>query len=816
MAQHAESYQHFIQDSPVDTTFPDAYKSHLITDIEILKTVLSTPVDLVAFDTETTGLNPEKDFIVGFSFSIDDHNGYYVPVKHFNGGLGTAALDEIYKYMCSCNTVAMHNCRFDMRMLEWHGFTDLNLKEQQMWLDLIPYEDNDKFKKFQREHYLRYDMSKIKYFDTQASCFLSDTNDQRTSLKKYEMKFLGWKSDTFEEALGDNSNWFYTDYNDYTTYRYASLDTIGTYNLAVKTKRFADEAKLSGQLDNNVLYPVGRVEELLQPIDRELLLKYHDELVKDREETQERCWSHAGRPFNLGSTKEKSEVLESLGVYTGARTKTGNMATGKGAIDKALEHMDKADPNYSFMQDLVHYNNVQKQLSSYVDNIIEMCEADVPLRKDMLRFNYKLTLVPTGRLAAGGDKKSNGFWANLNIQNIPKPHPADYHVISVEECEKTNPELLEAGRKEDGTLEDVWYYEWEGKKIKIDRIFNYLMTPIKWDKIITNKEGHTAKYPSTFPFKNESSTAKIMEGADQHLNIRSIFKPMSKDHYLMSLDYSGQELRACALLSGEPAWTEAFVHGKDVHRSTAEKIWGAENYDKEKRKKAKAANFGIIYGMGAYTLASRNGMTPEEGEEFYRQFQEGLPVLFSWISMVQKQGKKNGTVYTMFGRPRRVAYWYNHPDYRMHAFADRTCANTIVQGTAADISKIAIIKVYKNILSNPNNFDIVRWHSTVHDEINYHVRKDKAKLIAKEINKLMILRMANWPFSFETGLSFGNTWGSLFDFNYDLKTCEVGTPKWEDLGEKPVAYTGEVENKEEEHEVSLLINTEGEEFNWDI
>lgn len=715
MAQNSEKYVHFISDAPVDTTFPDAYKCNVVTDIDSLRHLLNTPVDLVAFDTETTGLNPEKDFIVGFSFSVDAHHGYYVPVKHYNMGLGTPALDIIYDYLCKCKVVAMHNCRFDMRMMEWHGFTDLNLEEQQMWLSVIPYKENDKFKKYQREWYLRYDMSKITYFDTQNSCFLSDTNDQRTSLKKYEMKFLGWKSDTFEEALGTNTNWYYTDPTEKTTYTYASLDTIGTYNLAIKTKRFVDEAKMSGQLDNNVLYPMGRNEEQLQVIDKDRLESYHDILTKQLEDIQTRCWNHAGKPFNLGSVKEKSEVLESLGVYTGTRTKTGNMATGKTVIEKALEHMDKSDPNYQFMEDLVHYNNVRKQLSSYVDNIIEMCNEAAPLHPNRLRFNYKMTLVPSGRLAAGGDKKSNGYWANLNIQNIPKPHPADYHVITVEECMTTNPMLVKAGLKDDGkSLKDNWWYDYDNYHIYVDRIFNYLFVQVDWGKIVINKEGKTAKYPKYFPFNNESPEAKIMEGADQHLNIRSALLPMSDDCYLMSLDYSAQELRMCALLSQEPAWIEAFTHGKDVHKSTACKIWGEENYDKEKRKLAKGANFGIIYGMGAYTLAQRNGMTLEDGEAFYRQFQEGLPVLFSWISYVQKQGKKNGYVNTMFGRPRRVAYWYNHPDYKMHAFADRTCANSIVQGGAADISKIAIIRVYKNILSNPNNYDIVRWHSTVH------------------------------------------------------------------------------------------------------
>lgn len=395
MAQNSENYKHFISDAPVDTTFPDAYVSHLVETIEELKALTSESVNLVAFDVETTGLTPETDFIVSVQFSKDPNNGYYVPIKHYNGGLGQAGLDLVYDFLCRSKVVAMHNCRFDSRMMEWAGFTDLDLKHQRMWLGLEPYEENEIFKKGQREHYIRYDMSKLKIFDTQNSCWLSDTNDLRTSLKKYELKFLGWRSDTFEEAVGQASNWFYTDYHEYDTIRYATLDTIGTYNLAIKTKRFVDEAKLSGQIDNDVLYPMGRMEEILQRVNRPLLegySKYYEEQITA---CQERCWSHAGRVFNLGSLKEKSEVLDSLGVYTGKRTKSGNMATGKDVMEKVLREMDKSDPNYKFVEDLVSYNNLVKQKSSYVDNIIEMCKEHSDLRENMLRFNYKLCLVPT-------------------------------------------------------------------------------------------------------------------------------------------------------------------------------------------------------------------------------------------------------------------------------------------------------------------------------------------------------------------------------------------------------------------------------------
>lgn len=1527
MPQMAKNYRHFINQAKPDPSYPTAYNHILIDNIENLKEILSKPTDYMSFDTETTGLSPEKDFIVGYSFCLDGRNCYYVPVKHSSGGLGEESLDLIYNKMCSVKTVAMFNMRFDVRMMEWHGFTDLPFGHQ--------YETA-----FVDSHFIKYDMSKVKVFDVQVSVFLADTNVGYPSLKWAEEWFLGWKGDTFSETLGDATNFYYLSPEE--AYFYAATDALGTYLLGIKTRRFYDEAKTSGILDNNFLYPLCKFEEELVDVDVDVLKGYSQYLSNEIEACQKRCWERAGTPFNLGSTKEKSDVLEALGVYTGERTKKGTMKTGRDVIEKALHQMDKADPNYKLLEDMVLYNTLVKQKSSYVDNIIDMC--DNPIRPNKLRFNYKNCAVPclternnvcikgrgivsikdvregdyiwtqfgwkkvlwkhikwsddnykivlksgqtlegtghhpvlvnhakrnktpelewcgikalhknesvclnshqveldnkvylptnlsdrflnkaydkdsksnqfklpeimtedlarmigfldgdgsvsddriklvfnsadiemmayyvdlferlfdtprlnayvgkdnttqytfwcpklatwlkdigvrgervsqyimssgpkywvnylaglwdtdgtfcknghnelkptyngrvktnkkyrmldvsqlliylgiqnkirevskndvkpryevslvgtaslirfrdliapglinkekkrrclestqstryfdlnqsevieihiappdwvydievedvhefisngivthnTGRLAAGGDKKQD-FFANLNIQNQPKPHVLNYFVGNIDRVKQTNPDLFLNAYNDDGSLKDRWDYTNEVRTYSIERVLNFIFTPIYY------KGKFGGSNPDDFPFKLPRDEERLIEGFEQHLNIRSAYLPRP-GHYWVSLDFNAEELRLPTLITKEKVWMDAFVHGRDIHRSTAEAIWGKENYTKDKRKIAKCvsgdtlintteglipikdlsdyrvedsftdincrvvtrdgvhkvdyfyyggikdtykietdkgykievsnthpllvlrnnkdewvksselkvgdlvrtcnyvydvdkyqevsvnlwynlentgtnlpkvvidenygfllgailgdgtcgvkgvkfmtwkedflsiepviskvlsnvglsstrpyndrnlvvwsigstrfirflkkigisnghrkilrvpecifrspnsvigeflsglfetdgtvykdtisfcssnlkfvediqqlllkigirskikselnkaynryyhkiriykedcklfearvgfksdrkksrlaemssryktknldyteitsivksrnevfdltvsdvhefvgngivchntANFGILYGMNYYSFADRYAMSLEEAQKFVNDFKTSLSTLFSWVSKVEKLGADKGTLYTMFGRPRRVSYWMTSSDYKQIAFGKRTAVNTIIQGSGADVLKIAFIKLWNKFFVNWNNHKYISFLNTVHDEINYSIDKSKVNEITKLVIPCMRLQLPGWEFPMEVGLEIGNRWGQTFAFAFDKKTFDILEPKSEPIPEFE-------EEKEEEKEVEeqkltevqeFLFNTDGEEI----
>lgn len=420
-----------------------------------------------------------------------------------------------------------------------------------------------------------------------------------------------------------------------------------------------------------------------------------------------------------------------------------------------------------------------------------------------------------GRLAAGGDKK-NAFVSPLNIQNIPKPHVTNHYVIPEDICKKYYPEVIEVIDKS-GTLEEG---ETDLRYIDQDKI-KELCNKNGFDYNQVQQAGKRWSYRifgyvvSEEPWLIPGVEEGVVEGFIQELNSRSCFLP-DPGYYFVTLDFNAEEIRIPALWSKEPAWLNAFKDHKDVHKSTACAIWGEENYTKDKRKMAKGANFGLLYGMTAHNFKDRFNISYEEAQEFVDQFKAGLPVLFKWIRACELEGEKNGTVYTMFGRPRRVKSWFDTGDWSWVSFAKRTCVNTKIQGTGADILKIVFLKLFDQFYKT-NLTELVRFKFTIHDEIDYQIIKDKEhncasfKKILKMIMQIMRVQYPGWEFPMEVGLSIGNRWGQCIDFDFDINTLEVTGPKQDPISDKDICKALGIEQKKEseekQEEQQDLINT---------
>ena len=851
MSQVDTKYQPWEPKAPPSDLFPFAYDLHWIKDIEELKQVLSKSTDYMGFDTETTGLNAEKDDIVGYSFCLDGKSAYYVPYNHVNYQLTEEALDLIYEKMCNTKTVAMFNMRFDTRMMEYHGYTTLfkeiikneNLSEEEMEREKL---------KLSRRPFIKYDMTKVNTLDVQAVVYLVDTNVKYPSLKASEEWYLGWRGASFEQtvmsAKNENAvitktdketgnkiikemNFYYLEPEE--AYEYAAIDALGTYLLGEKLLPYLVEAGISGKLDTKCLMPLTRFENELTLMDTDKLKFYKKKLENKISEVQQRCWTAAGEEFNLGSNKDCNRILKKLNIDTGVKTKRGEMSTSKEAISDCLEKLKKInpkDPAIQFLTDLTNYGTYIKQKSSYIDNIIDMSESNI-YHKNRLRFSYKTTEVPSGRLAAGGDKK-NQFFAAANIQNITKPHVTSHYAIKEELAAKYYPDVIEEINKS-GTKEEAithLYYT------DINRIKQYCMdndyTFIEPTEISTRLSYRIYGWIfSDKPWLIPNAEELIVEGFNQDLNIRSAFLP-DDDYYWVSLDFNAEEVRIPAIWSGEPAWVNAFKDGKDVHKSTAIAIWGEENYNKDKRKKAKGANFGILYGMTAHNFAPRFNISLEEAQEFVDSFKKGLPILTAWINFMEQTGEKQGYIKTMFGRPRRVRYWFDTKEWKWISFAKRTIVNSAVQGTGADILKIVMIKLFDELyLGKGKEIDsftspvtgLVRFKNTIHDEINYQIYKDKEhnyaafNKILKKIMNIMRVKQPTWPFHMEVGLSIGNRWGQSVDFDFDANTLDIIKPKGDiftenDLVKSLNLISNSDNTKEEIVEEDVLINISDEEL----
>ena len=215
--------------------------------------------------------------------------------------------------------------------------------------------------------------------------------------------------------------------------------------------------------------------------------------------------------------------------------------------------------------------------------------------------------------------------------------------------------------------------------------------------------------------------------------IRKAFVPGGKDQVLLVADYSQIELRVLAHLSGDPALAEAFATDADIHAATAGKVFGLppEQVDAELRRRAKVVNYGLAYGMNAYGLASRLGIPPDEAQEFIDAYFEGFPNVRDFLDRQVAVAAAEGYTQTMLGR-RRYLPELQSPNPRIRDLGRRMALNAPIQGSAADILKLAMIRVDGAV--EPMAATMVL---TVHDELVLEVEGDRVAELAEVVRKEM-------------------------------------------------------------------------------
>jgi len=370
---------------------------------------------------------------------------------------------------------------------------------------------------------------------------------------------------------------------------------------------------------------VHKMEERGIRVDKKYLKnlseEYHAELAK----LEKKIWQMAGSEFNLNSPKQMGEILfDKLQIKIKSHKKTSLGA--KSTKESELEKMRGLHP---VIDEILKHRELQKLLSTYIDNIPQM------LKDDRLHATFLQTGTTTGRMSSN----------NPNLQNIP-----------------IKSEL--------------------GRKIR---------------KAFLATEG---------------------------------FK-------LASFDYSQIELRVAAFLSKDEKLLKVFRTGGDIHTSVASNVFGVppEKVDKEMRRKAKVINFGIIYGMGVNALKANLGTTREEAQKFYNDYFATYTGLAKYLENVKSFAERNGYTETFFGR-RRYFEGINSDISYIKSAVERMAINAPIQGTEADIVKLAMIKIDEYLKANKLEtavFSLLQ----VHDELVYEIKSEKVESVAKEIQKIM-------------------------------------------------------------------------------
>lgn len=237
--------------------------------------------------------------------------------------------------------------------------------------------------------------------------------------------------------------------------------------------------------------------------------------------------------------------------------------------------------------------------------------------------------------------------------------------------------------------------------------------------------------------------------------IRSAFVPSTENGYLVSADYSQIELRILASLSKCSAMMEAFNHKIDLHSSTASKINGVplEEVTKEMRRRAKAVNFGIVYGMSDWGLSETLHIAPWEAADFIEKYFKIYPEIKIYLDEIVEKAKKTGYTETIFKR-RRYIPELTSSNYNLQKFGERTAMNAPIQGSAADIIKIAMINVHKKIHELSLKSKIV---AQVHDELIIDTTSDELEIV-KALLKETMEKAVTFDVLLATEVEFGKTW----------------------------------------------------------
>lgn len=236
---------------------------------------------------------------------------------------------------------------------------------------------------------------------------------------------------------------------------------------------------------------------------------------------------------------------------------------------------------------------------------------------------------------------------------------------------------------------------------------------------------------------------------------RKYFVPKSEDHVLIDADYSQIELRILAHISGDENMINAFLSGEDIHTMTASRVFEVppEEVTPELRKRAKAVNFGILYGMGEYSLSEDLGISIAQAKKYIQSYLAGFPAISAYLDGIKDQARRDGFVTTMLGRQRRIAELSSSNKNLQH-FGERVAMNSPIQGSAADIIKIAMIKVSDALRESGIDAQLIL---QVHDELLIEAHKN----VADKAYEILVSSMEScMPLSvpLDVDAHIGSTW----------------------------------------------------------
>ncbi len=514
---------------------------------------------VISFDTETTSTDEMTARLVGISLAVKAGEGYYIPVGHNTGK--QLPLEKVIAALRGPMTDAGipkigHHLKYDFIMLARNG-----LRAEPLG------------------------------FDTMIAEWVVDPSTRHLGLKDMSEVRLGESMTHIEQLIGTGKNQLsMAEVAIADAAPYAAADAETTLRLhpvlEKELKRVPKLWKLFLDIEIPLISVLADMEMAGIALDKDFFAKFSKELSGRITKLEDQVHAAVGKPFNLNSTQQLSDVL--FGVLKlsppdkGRKTASGHYSTAAGVLDELSGQHPVVDM-------ILEYRELTKLKSTYVDAL----PLQIHPEDGRVHTSFSQTTAVTGRLSS----------SDPNLQNIP-------------------------------TRTDL------GRRVRR----GFLAGP---------------------------------------------------GNVLVSLDYSQIELRIVAHMAGDQAMLNAFRAGQDIHATTAAAIYGVplEKVTKEMRRHSKAINFGLIYGMSAFGLTRTTELTLAESQDFVEAYFKQFPGVKKYLDGIRKEATQNGYVETMLGRRRYFPNLKGSVNQVVRAREEREAINAPIQGTAADIMKIAMINI---------------------------------------------------------------------------------------------------------------------------
>ena len=571
----------------------------------------NSPEQPVAWDTETTGLDPRNCQLVGIGccWGFQPDNCAYIPLGHTTGNqLETSVVLSALRPILSHSHYpkSLQNAKFDREVF---FYKDIDLQGV--------------------------------VFDTMLASYVLHPEQSHNLTDLCQRYLTGIRSLSYKE-LNLSKKQTIADLEINTAANYCGLDVYGTYHLVPKLRAELDAIPDLKTLLLHVEQPLEQVLATMEyqgiRIDSDYLKHLSEQLAEELQQLELSVYETAGTEFNLDSPKQLATVLfEKLNLN---RKKSRKTKTGY-STDRAT--LDKLQGDHPIIDAILSYRTLAKLKSTYVDALPQLVEP----KTQRIHTDFNQTITATGRLSS----------SNPNLQNIP--------------------------------------------------------------------------------IRSEFSR-----------KIRKAFLP-EPGWSLVSADYSQIELRILAHLSQEPVLINAYRTGQDVHAVTTKLLLDKEDITSEERNLGKTINFGVIYGMGAQRFAREAGVSSETGKSFIQRYREKYAKVFAYLEECKKAAIANGFVSTILGRRRYFEFTSDSlrqlkgttiqqidlgtlkPSY-VESQLLRGAANAPIQGSSADIIKLAMLKVDQ--LLEPYQAKMLL---QVHDELVLEVPDEEIESLPNKIKETM-------------------------------------------------------------------------------